>query len=405
MNVPQLKRNRENSVAPARLGRSAHAAVGLYSPPRPTPRRFTSRRSSAKASASRPIVSDAELSHYDYELPVELIAQQPLHERSDARLLVVNRAQASIAHHYVRDLPELLRAGDMVVVNESKVVPARLLGRRERTGGNWEGLFLSVGADGRWHLLSKTRGKVQPGEWIVLVDNTGRDACRLQFAAREGEGVWRAKPESADDAYAILDRVGRVPLPCYIREGVSEPGDLERYQTVYARVPGSAAAPTAGLHLTDRLIGRLETRGVSLARVTLHVGLDTFRPIGVERLAEHRMHREWGEIDHATAERLRAVRPSGGRIVAIGTTSTRVLETAARQGDLAAWRGETDLFIRPPHVFHGVDALLTNFHLPRSTLLVLVRTFGGDELIQRAYDAAIRERYRFYSYGDAMLIV
>jgi len=352
-----------------------------------------------------PSVSDADLSHYDYELPVELIAQQPLHERSDARLLVVDRSQASITHHHVRNLPELLRPGDIVVVNESKVVPARLLGRREMTGGNWEGLFLSVDVDGRWHLLSKTRGKLQPGEWIVLVDNLARDACRLRLDAREEEGVWTAVPEPAEDTYALLDRVGRVPLPCYIREGVSEPGDSVRYQTVYARVPGSAAAPTAGLHLTDRLIDRLKSNGIMLAKVTLHVGLDTFRPIGVERIEEHRMHREWGELDAATAERLRQAREQGGRIVAIGTTSIRVLETATRGGAITAWRGETDLFIRPPHRFHGVDALLTNFHLPRSTLLVLVRTFGGDQLIQRAYDEAIRERYRFYSYGDAMLIL
>lgn len=350
-------------------------------------------------------MSDTDLSHYDYELPVELIAQQPLHERSDSRLLVVDRAQQTISHRHVRDLPDLLRAGDVVVVNESKVVPARLLGRREQTGGNWEGLFLSVDSDHRWQLLSKTRGKLQPGEWVVLLDNAGRDACRLQFIAREEEGVWAAVPESSETTYAILDRVGRVPLPCYIREGMSEPGDLERYQTVYARVPGSAAAPTAGLHLTDRLISRLAANDISLARVTLHVGLDTFRPIGVEQLHEHRMHREWGEIDATTAKRLRAARRQGRRVVAIGTTSTRVLETAARAGEIAAWSGETDLFIRPPHQFRGVDALLTNFHLPRSTLLVLVRTFGGDQLMQRAYDEAIRQRYRFYSYGDAMLIL
>lgn len=350
-------------------------------------------------------MSDSDLSHYDYELPVELIAQQPLAQRSDARLLVVDRKSRSIAHHHVRDLPELLAPTDVVVVNESRVVPARLVGRREMTGGHWEGLFLSVDGGGRWQLLGKTRGKPQIGESIVLLDNAGHDSVRLRFVARADQGIWIAQPDTADDTYEVLDRVGRVPLPCYIREGLSEPGDRERYQTVYARVPGSAAAPTAGLHLSDRLLTRLDDRGITLARVILHVGLDTFRPIGVDRLEEHHMHSEWGELDGDTAAELREARARGGRVVAIGTTSVRVLETAARGGELGAWRGQTDLFIRPPYEFRGIDALLTNFHLPRSTLLVLVRTFGGDELVQRAYDEAIRERYRFYSYGDAMLIL
>ena len=218
-------------------------------------------------------------------------------------------------------------------------------------------------------------------------------------------GIWAVRPESNGDALAVLERFGRVPLPHYIRDGEMVDADLESYQTVYADKPGSVAAPTAGLHLTQPLLDALAAAGVSVARVTLHVGLGTFRPITAARLEEHKMHLEWGEIGSAEVEQMQRCRRDGGRIVALGTTSVRVLETAARGGSLNAWRGETDLFIRPPFAFRAVDALMTNFHLPRSTLLVLVRTFGGDELIRRAYATAIEERFRFYSYGDAMLIV
>ena len=212
-------------------------------------------------------------------------------------------------------------------------------------------------------------------------------------------------PESHETAAKVLERVGRVPLPFYIRDGQMLDADWQNYQTVFAKQPGSVAAPTAGLHFTDELLHRLVAVGVHVCQVTLHVGLGTFRPISGSRLSEHRMHCEWGSIDPATAESLRAARRAGMRIVAVGTTTARLLETAAAGGQLQAWAGRTDLFIRPPYEFRAVDAMMTNFHLPRSTLLVLVRTFGGDALMRRAYDEAIRQQYRFFSYGDAMLIL
>ena len=222
---------------------------------------------------------------------------------------------------------------------------------------------------------------------------------------KEPGGTWIARPSGREDAFALLERVGRVPLPPYIRKGKMVEGDREHYQTVYAQVPGAVAAPTAGLHFTTTLLERLVEQGVELCSLTLHVGPGTFRPITADTLAEHQMHTEWGSLKQQSIDRILACRRRGGRVVAVGTTSVRMLETAAAGGELKPFAGHTDLFIRPPYQFRAVDALLTNFHLPRTTLLVLVRTFGGDELIRQAYDEAIRDRYRFYSYGDAMLIV
>lgn len=347
----------------------------------------------------------SELSEYDYELPPELIAQSPLAKRTDARLLVVDRRTQSLSHRHVRDLPELLAAGDCLALNETRVAAARLIGRRTATGGRWEGLFLAADSDGHWRLLCKTRGKLSPGETVTLIDRLGRDDVELALLEKLFGGVWRARAESTESAFELLERTGRVPLPHYIRGGEMCDSDRERYQTVYARHWGSVAAPTAGLHFTAELLDRLAAAGVAQAKLTLHVGIGTFRPITAETLAEHPMHSEWGEIDASEVVRLRQCRAAGGRIVAVGTTSTRVLETAAQSGELRAWSGETGLFIRPPYRFRAVDALLTNFHLPRSSLLVLVRALGGHELIRRAYAEAIRESYRFYSYGDAMLIV
>lgn len=369
----------------------------------------------------------SELDQYDFQLPDELIAQQPLRRRSDARLMLVDRSRQQIDHYHVRDLPELLTRRDAMVLNDTRVVPARLTGFRTRTGGRWFGLFLAearsqtMGQDaahdpddrtqptfagrGIWQVMSKTRGKLQAGEEITLVDHQGRPAVQLKMLADQGGGVWAAQPDASGSPAEILAAIGRVPLPPYIRGGEMVEADVEQYQTVFANKPGAVAAPTAGLHFTDVLLGQLDNIGVASHRVTLHVGLGTFRPIAVSRLDEHAMHTEWGEIDAATAAALNAHRAAGGRTIAIGTTSMRVLETAAVSGTLAPWTGQTDLFIRPPFAFRAVDALLTNFHFPRSTLLVLVRTFGGDALMRRAYDEAITERYRFYSYGDAMLIV
>jgi S-adenosylmethionine:tRNA ribosyltransferase-isomerase len=347
----------------------------------------------------------SELDKYDYELPKELIAQSPTVCRSDARLLVVDRLLQSLDHRHIRDLPEILRPNDCLVINNTRVVPARLVGRRHNTGGHWEGLFLEANPNGLWRLLCKTRGKLRPGDTITLLGADGGEDVQLELGMKEPGGTWIARPSGKEDAFALLERVGRVPLPPYIRKGKMVERDREQYQTVYAQVPGAVAAPTAGLHFTTTLLERLVEHRVELCALTLHVGPGTFRPITADSLAEHPMHAEWGSLKQESIDRMLACRRRGGRVVAVGTTSVRILETAAASGELHPFAGHTDLFIRPPYEFRAVDALLTNFHLPRTTLLVLVRTFGGDELIRRAYDEAIRERYRFYSYGDAMLIL
>lgn len=346
-----------------------------------------------------------EASYYDFDLPKELIAQQPVARRTDARLLVVDRRTGEWDHAHVRDLDQWLRAGDQLVVNDSRVVPARLIGVRVKTGGRWQGLFLDVNEHGIWRLLCKTRGKLEQGEWVRLINREAGDDVRLQMLTRLDDGVWAAKPEADEETFGLLQRVGRVPLPPYIRGGRMVEQDLQWYQTVYAARPGSVAAPTAGLHLTESLLQQLSSQGVGKQHVTLHVGMGTFRPMSTERLDDHTMHSEWGEITSDTVSALLAARQSGHRIVAVGTTSVRVLESASASGSLVPWSGSTDLFIRPPYRFRSVDALMTNFHLPRSTLLVLVSAFAGSSLIRKVYQDAIRQRYRFFSYGDAMLIL
>ena len=349
-------------------------------------------------------MADADL--YDYDLPTELIAQQALTDRAAARLLVVHRATGRLEHRQISDLPEILAPGDLVVVNDTRVVPARLIGRRAATGGGWEGLFLRMDeTTGLWQILAHTRGRPAIGESVALVDRAGGEGVTLELVGRGLGGTWLVRPSVAGPAEEVLARVGRVPLPGYIRGGDEQQGDLERYQTVFARAAGSAAAPTAGLHFTPDLLAAVAARGIGRADVTLHVGIDTFRPITAERLDDHPMHTEWCACPEPTAAAIRATKARGGRVVAVGTTAMRTLETAARSGTVSAWSGPTDLFIRPGFSFHAVDCLLTNFHLPRTTLLVLVSTFASRELIQAAYAEAIRERYRFLSYGDAMLIV
>jgi len=347
----------------------------------------------------------SELDQYDYHLPRELIAQSPLPDRCAARLLVVRRAAQTLEHRVVQDLPALLASGDGLTLNDTRVIPARLVGYRTQTRGRWEGLYLGSDAHGIWRILAKSRGRIKPGETVTVVDCQGQDAFRLLLLDQVGQGLWAARPDTSDSVLVLLERAGRVPLPPYIRDGEMVDADRDAYQTVYAEKPGAVAAPTAGLHFTPPLLAQLADAKIEICRVTLHVGLGTFRPISAARLDEHPMHAEWACIDGPTAARLNGLRAAGGRIVAVGTTVVRTLETAAASGQLQAWQGETDLFIRPPYRFRAVDALLTNFHLPKSTLLILVRTFGGDELIRRAYDEAIREGYRFYSYGDAMLVL
>lgn len=351
-------------------------------------------------------IQSNELNDYDFELPRNLIAQEPSVKRTDSRMMVIHRATGHIDHASVRDLPSFLRAGDAMVVNDSKVIPARLIGYRAQTRGRWEGLFLRE-ENGIAELICKTRGYIQPGEAIVVRDPEGRETQRLIVIAASERGHTLLKPESEIPWLELLESSGRVPLPPYIRDGQMTTMDKERYQTVYARNPGSVAAPTAGLHLTHELIQRIRTTGVALVSVTLHVGLGTFRPIQSARLMDHKMHSEYAQITEPVVKRLIGCRSEGGRIVAVGTTSARTLETAALStgGSLVPWSGQTDIFIRPGHQFRAVDVLLTNFHLPRSSLLVLVSAFASRDLILEGYQKAIEEEYRFYSYGDCMLII
>jgi len=347
------------------------------------------------------------LEDYDYELPRELIAQQPLPNRSDARLMVIDRNRRTIEHAHVRDLPEVLKAGDCLVMNDSRVVPARLVGFRAQTRGRWQGLFLrSDESTGCWELLSKTRGHLRPGEVVSIQDRFLRESLELRVIAKTDGGNLIVQPLASSSAVELLERFGRIPLPPYIRDGQMMDSDLTDYQTIYAKHPGSVAAPTAGLHFTRPLFAALQAAGITGHAVTLHVGLGTFRPISGDSLQEHVMHSEWGQITAATATALNQARDAGQRLVAIGTTSVRVLESAAdAEGRFSPWVGTTDLFIRPGYSFRAIDAMMTNFHLPRSTLLVLVATFAGHELILRGYREAVAQGYRFYSYGDAMLIL
>ena len=356
----------------------------------------------------------SELDLYDYDLPRERIAQDPLPTRSDARLMHVDRSTGSIEHYHVRDLPEILNASDTLVLNNSKVIAARLIGYRTRTRGRWQGLFLRADSEtGIWEVLTKTRGTLVAGETLTVQDRHGRDGMLLTVVARTDEGhllVTPSLPSQFDEPTDLnepadwLARFGRVPLPPYIRDGLMVDADVERYQTVFAEHHGSVAAPTAGLHFTKQLLEDLRAKGTRTCEVTLHVGVGTFRPIATETLDDHKMHFESGQIDASTASVIKDRRSNGGRCISVGTTSTRVLESAASSRTFGAWSGPTDLFIKPPYEFQVVDGLMTNFHLPRSSLLVLVSAFAGRELMLEAYRVAIEQEYRFYSYGDAMLI-
>jgi S-adenosylmethionine:tRNA ribosyltransferase-isomerase len=337
---------------------------------------------------------------FDYHLPEHLIAQHPAARRDESRLLVVHRSSGSIEHRVFRDLPDLLRPGDLLVLNDTRVLPARLLGIRDSSGGKWEGLYLQTTSDGLWEMMTKTRGHpvsdevftVQPGQF------------RLVLRGRTPDHHWLMEPDPPGAAVDLLARFGQMPLPPYIRKGRAETADAERYQTVFAERAGSVAAPTAGLHFTPELLDRLKESGIETTRVTLHVGLGTFAPVKVDDPAKHAIHKEWCEVLESAVAAVAACKARGGRVVAVGTTATRTLETAARPDGLRPFRGETNLYIHPPFEFRAVDVLITNFHLPRTTLLLLVGAFTGSELLQRAYQEAVDEGYHFYSYGDAMLI-
>ncbi len=349
------------------------------------------------------------LDAYDYELPEELIAQQPVSPRDHSRLMIYQRNQGALRHRQFRDLPEFLRPGDCLVLNQTRVVPARLYGLRDKTGGKWEGLFLRLLDGNHWDVIGQTRGKLLPGETVTIQQNGAATPLKLILHEKDSEGRWRAEPVLAGGAesspWDLLESFGALPLPPYIQQGQAGEADRQRYQTVYARTPGAVAAPTAGLHFTPELLQRCQELGVQLAEVTLHVGLGTFRPVSVSQLDQHVMHAEWCEVNAETVEQLRQCQQNGGRIIAVGTTTVRTLETAAQSGELEPWQGESRLFIRPGYEFRVIDGLITNYHLPKSTLLILLTALMGYEPLQQAYQTAIQERYRFYSYGDAMLIL
>ena len=360
------------------------------------------------------------VSDFDYNLPEDLIAQEPLAERAASRMLVLDRAAGSWEHRRFADLPEYLRPGDCLVLNDTRVLPARLVTRRE-TGGRAELLLLRPVEEERGGRLESLRsGEGHVWEALARPAKRLRVGTALQFGerltatvlARGEEGLVQVRLDCEGDLPAALDEVGLTPLPPYIRrprqedDAPHEQADRARYQTVYAATPGAVAAPTAGLHFTPELLAALEARGVAVARLTLHVGLGTFRPVTAERVEEHRMHGEYYRVSEEAAALINGRRAAGGRVLAVGTTVARTLETVAdQQGRVHPGEGWSEIFLYPGCRFRAVDMLLTNFHLPRSTLLMLVSAFAGRELVLAAYAAAVAERYRFYSYGDCMLVL
>lgn len=332
-----------------------------------------------------------------FDLPEELIAQTPIPERDHSRLLVLDRATGEIEHRHFYDLPMYLREGDCLVLNDSRVLPARLLGCR-RSGGSIELVLLRDLGEGKWECLSRPGRKTKPGTELVFGD--GELSATVLDVAEGGNRIVQFHYEGI--FLEVLERLGKMPLPPYIKEELQ---DAERYQTVYSRELGSAAAPTAGLHFTNELLEEIRARGVEICTVTLHVGLGTFRPVKEEEIEDHEMHSEFCVIPEETARIVTETKTRGGRVIAVGTTSCRTLESFSREnGTLAAASGWTNIFIYPGYRFKCVDALVTNFHLPESTLIMLVSALAGREKILEAYRTAVEERYRFFSFGDAMFI-
>ena len=356
-----------------------------------------------------------DIADFEYTLPPERIAQTPVEPRDSSRLLVLHRDTGAMEHRIFREIGEYLHAGDLLVANQSRVLPARLRGVKESSGGAVELLLLAVRADlgaDTWEALVRPGKRIHVGQRLTF--GGGELAAEVLGRTESGGRVVRLLPRE-DTLATTIERLGSMPLPPYIHTPLA---DRERYQTVYAREPGSAAAPTAGLHFTPELLARLREQGVETVFVTLHIGLDTFRPVSEATLEEHRIHSEEIELDEAAAARINAARAGGGRIVAVGTTAVRTLESAAAiaeerraaceagSGELVVpYRGRTSLYILPGHRFRAVDAMITNFHLPRSTLIALVSAFAGRERTLAAYVEAVERGYRFYSFGDAMLIL
>ena len=338
-------------------------------------------------------------SDFYFDLPEELIAQEPLADRASSRLLVVDKETENVEHRHFRDIQEYLRAGDCLVINDTRVLPARLFGERVGTGARIEILLLVRKSIDTWEVLVRPGKKARPGDKISFGD--GKLIAEILETIEGGNRVIRFQYDGVFES--ILDELGEMPLPPYITHRLE---DKERYQTVYAKHDGSAAAPTAGLHFTPELLEEIQQMGVKIAHVTLHVGLGTFRPVKVENILEHEMHSEYYVVEESQAAIINDARKNGGRIIAVGTTSTRTLESVTDlDGVVHAGSGWTKIFIYPGYTFHAIDGMITNFHLPESTLIMLISALMGKELILRVYQEAVKERYRFFSFGDACLFL
>ncbi len=334
-----------------------------------------------------------------YELPEELIAQDPLEDRSSSRLLVLDRKSGAVSHHVFREITEYLKEGDCLVINDTKVIPARLLGSKIGTDAKIEVLLLKRKENNIWETLVKPGKKMKAGAKLSFGD--GLLTGEVIDIVEEGNRLIRFSFEGIFEE--ILDQLGKMPLPPYITHQLQ---DKNRYQTVYAKHSGSAAAPTAGLHFTPELLRAIEERGIEIAKVTLHVGLGTFRPVKVDEITDHHMHSEFYQIDEEAAKKINRAKETGNRVICVGTTSCRTIESAADEsGHLKAKSGWTDIFIYPGYEFRALDGLITNFHLPESTLIMLVSALAGRENVLAAYEEAVKERYRFFSFGDAMLVI
>lgn len=344
-------------------------------------------------------MSELKKSDFYFDLPQELIAQDPLEDRSASRLLVLNRKTGAVEHHTFKEIMNYVRSGDCLVLNNTKVIPARLMGVKEDTGAAIEVLLLKRRDNDVWETLVKPGKKARPGAKIVFGDGCLR--AEVLDVEEEGNRLIRFDYEGIFEE--VLDRLGEMPLPPYITHKLQ---DKNRYQTVYAKYEGSAAAPTAGLHFTEELLAQIEEMGVNIAYVTLHVGLGTFRPVKADNILEHHMHSEHYEVTPETAELINRTKESGGRVICVGTTSCRTVESAADEnGRVQPGCGDTEIFIYPGYRFKALDCLITNFHLPESTLVMLVSALAGRENVLAAYREAVEERYRFFSFGDAMLVI
>lgn len=334
-----------------------------------------------------------------YDLPKELIAQTPLEPRDSSKMMVMNRKSGELTHKHFYDIVDMLNEGDTLILNDSRVLPARIFGIKEDTGASVEFLMLRQIENNTWETLAKPGKKAKPGTKFIFGD--GIMTATVRDVTEEGNRI--VDFESEDNIYSTLDKIGQMPLPPYITEKLS---DKERYQTVYSNELGSAAAPTAGLHFTKELLQKIKDKGVNIGYVTLHVGLGTFRPVKVDNILEHKMHSEHYEIPAETAELIKETKKNGKRVIAVGTTSCRTLESVANEhGKIIACHGFTDIFIYPGFEFKVLDGLVTNFHLPESTLIMLVSAFSGFENTMNAYKVAVEEKYRFFSFGDSMMII